>query len=373
MDLENRIEFLIREDLEGYCFNPQNKDGIDFSDPEGSFRITIKSKDPSDKFRYGFDNLELCCFTSRRVSSENFEFVEALLQDRYLPSLDGIKSLPISIGDLEIVDSTGLLSRKSFGVVAMLPADLKRIVEDVNHDLRAQSLRFVELLRWQLNAPGPNRIFREMADQPWICWRTAGNNFRYVPMTDGEPVVLSGYYGAPDLKWGAGVEAEIEALLSDPNAKEPLAHQLLREARGTAPEYPRSALLIAHTALEFAVKEHISKKVPDAEWLAMNIPSPPIHKILKQYFPKLHDGKQETQNWDKLGVKFSKIEAFSNDRNKLTHSGAIIKGDLDEYLQLVEDFLYTIDVLEGRDWARRWISLPFRNLLGWTVSADSKP
>jgi hypothetical protein len=68
---------------------------------------------------------------------------------------------------------------------------------------------------------------------------------------------------------------------------EPVDHELLREAWNQMDTNPRSALLIGIAAAELAMKRCISELVPAADWLAMNLPTPPLDKLLREYLPVL--------------------------------------------------------------------------------------
>jgi hypothetical protein len=150
---------------------------------------------------------------------------------------------------------------------------------------------------------------------------------------------------------------------------EPLGHELLREAKAAILSSPRSALLIAASAIETGVKMHISKIVPDASWLVREVPSPPVHKMLRTYIPDLHQrhGKP-LADWQKLAPLFKVIGKLAEDRNILTHKGEITpraSANLPETLTVVSDMLYILDVLEGHEWAKGNVQHATRQKLGW--------
>lgn len=360
----NQLLFRICEDLEGYSFNPQHVDGLVFSDPDGGFQIDIRSKGDVTSFGHGFGNLSLRCTTSREVSTEEIEFVEALIEGRYLKDHGAIKNLPFALEGKELFDSTGKLLNGYNGVRGMLPSRLLQLATEVDDYLRKQATRFLELLRWQLDAPGPTQILPEYNNSD-IFWKASDSEFRLIPMSDGGPIQLTGFYGGPGLKWNPNVQSNFEALWADDTAQEPLGHQLLREAKQIQYQNQRSALLIAYTALEIGLKHHISAVAPNAAWLAKYAPSPPIDKILREYLPELHAGKESIKNWGAINSEFSSVGKFSKDRNRLAHRGQPIEGSLREYLRLSQDLLYAFDVLEGRDWAKSCVSQSLRKSLGW--------
>jgi hypothetical protein len=76
------------------------------------------------------------------------------------------------------------------------------------------------------------------------------------------------------ISWQDEYEQEFGALWRQDKVEEPLAHELLREAKAALGGSPRGALLMAATALETGVKTHLSRLVPDASWLLSEMPSP---------------------------------------------------------------------------------------------------
>jgi hypothetical protein len=71
--------------------------------------------------------------------------------------------------------------------------------------------------------------------------------------------------------------------LVEEGKEEPVAHQLFREAWALRDSNPASALVIGMAAAELGVKELIGALVPNAQWLAKEIPSPSLVKILREY------------------------------------------------------------------------------------------
>jgi len=82
------------------------------------------------------------------------------------------------------------------------------------------------------------------------------------------------------------VSLSIKKLIKSEN-EQPVGHQLFREAQYLRTTNPRVSILVAVSALEVAVKECISKLVPDSNWLVENLPSPDVRQLINQYLPKL--------------------------------------------------------------------------------------
>lgn len=176
------------------------------------------------------------------------------------------------------------------------------------------------------------------------------------------------------IRWDDEHPSDLQALWSAADLTEPLGHALLREAAALAIESPRSAILIMATALETAVKIHISKIVSNTGWLMEEMPSPPIHKVLRSYIPLIHRAHgKEVDYWVKLKPFINKVDHLFRIRNKVAHTGqipekvdSVVKvGPIQDYLELVSDMLYLLDVLDGHDWAKTRVSHALRMALDW--------
>jgi len=174
--------------------------------------------------------------------------------------------------------------------------------------------------------------------------------------------------GLMGIQWDEHYKSEIFDLWNTPETVEPLGHALLREAASVSNESPRSSILIMTAALETAVKMHISKLAPDTAWLMEEIASPPIFKILRDYIPMLHARRgKDVSYWPLLRPLIGRVQKLIEVRNKVAHTGRI-PSDADTIynnLQLVCDFLYILDVLDGMEWAKTLVSKNVGDLLNW--------
>lgn len=359
-----QLHFLLLNRLDGYVFNPIRKDGLTFNAPNDSFRITIHSKNEPGSFGEGYDSLEMRVTTSCEATDAQIEFVEALIAKTYLSHLGVLKKLPLLDGERVLIDANGKITKGYSPTWDMLPDDLRELGQQVDTFLREVSERFMQLLRWQQKADGPVAIFEERARSPVIYWKTTQDQYHLAPLPKQEPIVIIGDPSG-GLKWDEGYEKDFKHLWSDEGAREPLGHQLLREALEVRHQNSRSALLIAYSALEVGLKQHISECAPDAAWLAMFSPSPPLLKMLRDYLPQLHSDKPSFTNWKDAKKLLNKVNGFTEDRNRLAHRGETIVGSLDEYLTITSDLLYAFDVFEGREWAKSKVSRSFRATMKW--------
>ena len=120
----------------------------------------------------------------------------------------------------------------------------------------------------------------------------------------------------------------------------------------------RAAFIMAVTSLEVAVKQFISIKKPDCVWLIENIPSPPIEKIIGDYFPLIDPTYQLNDNTIKS------IKNIVQARNAVIHRGVFTLDSqgLMNHIQTIGDLLHTIDTFLGYNWSGKYIKEPRTSL-----------
>ena len=162
--------------------------------------------------------------------------------------------------------------------------------------------------------------------------------------------------------------------LWDSVAIEPIAQELLREASQLACSGScRSALLMAATAVETAVKDHIGRLRPDTQWILQNLPSPPIEKILRKYIPEMHEGHAAISNWSLLSPLWTACGKLFSARNDTAHKG--VEADaraVQQHMETATDILYILDVLSGQNWARSRVSSQLRHSLNWPEPSEGR-
>jgi hypothetical protein len=148
---------------------------------------------------------------------------------------------------------------------------------------------------------------------------------------------------------------ELQALV-DGGQLEPLGHVLFREAWSQRGSNRRGSLLLGITALEIGIKEYIAACIPDAEWLAMNAPTPPVVKMLRDYLPGLRplgEGSALQPFDDEI---LETLRVAVEIRNRLAHRGADVTANrLLPALRAVRNVLWTLDVALGYGWAQAHI------------------
>lgn len=153
-------------------------------------------------------------------------------------------------------------------------------------------------------------------------------------------------------------EETIQFVTSSVQAKdfEPLAHEMLREAKAIRGEHKRSSLLIAISAAETGIKKFIVYMQPDTKWLLENAPSPDLLKLVKEYIPifKLDISSHEDAKSREVEI-LEILKKGISIRNRLVHgaSYSLSSQTLGDLIGAVEELIWLIDYYSGNEWATR--------------------
>jgi hypothetical protein len=202
------------------------------------------------------------------------------------------------------------------------------------------------LIRWQHALAGPVRPYTSRGFE----WSDDEQSWHRLPhkITIGGSVTVH-------RRLQTGDALAIESMTAA-GTREPLAHTLLREARASATvtgSYS-SALIMGMAALEIGVKHLIAELIPDAGWLALEAPTPPIINILINYLPTLPARLVLGGNAVRLPPGL--IDTLSKGvtaRNTAVHSGKSqpSKEFVERVLNSVSDSLWIFDCYAGHAWA----------------------
>jgi len=137
-------------------------------------------------------------------------------------------------------------------------------------------------------------------------------------------------------------------------ARQPLYHDLLREACQNKKTNSRSALVMGIAAAETGFKITATDLNPSTSWILENLPSPPLDRMIREYLEQLparrtFDGKVRRPPNTMISTLKKGIEL----RNKLVHGREenVDPKQLNEILIAVRDLLYLLDFYRGHDWA----------------------
>jgi hypothetical protein len=187
--------------------------------------------------------------------------------------------LPLTVRGEVKIDKSGRIADGFPVPLDLYPPALQALRDDVFRELNEGLVRFLKLLRWQQEIDAPHEVFDF---QPSLYWRVQDGEFYLVGQKRRSAKTMRSPVG---ITWSDEDQREFAALWAQ-EVEEPLAHELLREARAALYGSPRSALLLAATALETGVKTHLSKLVPDAGWLLAEMPSAPGTQDAKTLRPR---------------------------------------------------------------------------------------
>jgi hypothetical protein len=258
------------------------------------------------------------------------------------------------------VDDHGRVTPGAESPIPLLPESFGEFVTRVAAIPRDQLLRGVKLLRWRANQPGgPEPLTARTLE-----WSVDQKTWRgFAGCLEGRVRGRSAY------RLAAAHKADIEQYVKD-GLREPVSHELLREAYSTADLNPRSGLVIGIAACEIGVKLCISSVVPAATWLVENLPSPPVEKMLREYLPKLPTGNRiNGKVLPPPGRILNTIKKGVLLRNEIIHKGATVKQrTCEEVLGAITDVLRLCDYYSGYEWALNYLSAETREELG--LSAD---
>lgn len=364
-----QIHFLFQETLDGYVFNPHRPGGLKFLDEKDNVEIWIKSRGKEGDFDYGHGNLEIIAMKSCEATVEQIEFVDLLINDKTVMKERSGLPLPYVVRGEERVSAEGKVAAGYSPTEGFLPADLRSLCLSIGQELEAKAIRFAELLRWQEAATGRERISDRKDPRFSLYWKTDQEVYHGVPWPKQDEIKMRVFSRA--FTWTELDQINFSELWQKTDVHEPLGHQLLREAVELSQHSDRSALLTCYSALEVGLKQHISKCAPQVGWLAMKAPTPPLFNIIRDYLPIIHAGKPYIDDWSKVRPELKLLINFTDDRNALAHRGGQITGDLQDYIRITEDLLYSFDVFEGHEWAKSRVSKRFGDLLGWESRRQS--
>lgn len=230
------------------------------------------------------------------------------------------------------------------------PEHFKSFLSQVHKELSDSSKIVISALRWRTNKLGPHNAISTRGmfwSKDKIFWHPAPSSLSTRLLAVSSTIRLS-----------CDAKRDIVNLVKK-QYQEPVHHELFREAWGQRNDNPRSSLVTGISSLEVAIKSTIGTLIPGASWLAENMPSPPVLRLLNEYLPQLpasnHIGgkvlppPKETMDLIKKGVTI---------RNQISHIGgkAPVDDTLDQILEAVRDIMWLLDYYCGHSWAYKFIS-----------------
>jgi hypothetical protein len=240
------------------------------------------------------------------------------------------------------------------------PQSVRETVDRINDRTKAFVRRVVRLYCWRRGFPGKHDPIRYDGATKWSL---DGSDWKHTPIGCFSGRHRSWWYLNLDEDLLNGVRTLLARGL-----EAPLARELFLEAWGARFSNRRSSLLIGMAAAEIGVKSFLAKLVPDAQWLLFELPSPPMDKFLRKYFPiLLADGRCPDEARFPLTKKMlGRLSKAVELRNEVTHSPdehseeKLSEEKLVETLETVSDLLYLLDVYLGEAWGAQLLSQRYK-------------
>lgn len=276
----------------------------------------------------------------RRVS----ETLNGLKENRLLLDEASRKELPYCPGGDVIIDENGNIRPKWSIPFALLPTGSKPWLRELKKEASELLSQYIRSLRWRQAASGAHRPLAMVG----FYWSDDGEAWSHIPTE------YQVYFSqSQNIDIGPDALATAADLLAA-NETEPFAHELIREASHLVSDAPRSALLIAFSALETGLKSHIASLLDGSDTLLAKLPSPPVATLLSEVIPELHS---------RAGIKTGHLPLAKPAREYLTKwvtqrnqvayglKQAVDGEDLRELIRFVSDILYILDACRGKEWA----------------------
>jgi len=371
MGNDHFIDFALVMDIEGLHFQPHRPDGIEFKPANDErLRIILRPTDPVEDACGHRLGLTCKVFKSLPATEELVFFVHSYNTQRIIAKVADNVSLPYKRNGEILIAEDGSYIQGFHPRRHLCPPEIVSLLEEAESNLANDANRFISMLRWRQCCDSPGEVVQSQS----LFWRVGDGDYPLAPLEGGTATegIFKGMFG---IHWSETHSNDLQELWKINEISEPLGHTLLREAATLSTESPRSSILILYTALETAVKIHIGKIVPNASWLMTEVPSPPIFKILRHFIPNVHRNLgNEIDFWVKLQPLLTQVQTLTELRNKVAHTGKIPEGagSIQEKIEVVSDFLYILDVLDGHEWAKSLVSSQLRKELSWPDPTDKR-
>ncbi|HVM13030.1 MAG TPA: hypothetical protein VM287_01705 [Egibacteraceae bacterium] len=215
------------------------------------------------------------------------------------------------------------------------------------------------LIRWRFGLSGRDSVFADFGAEVLL---DDGQVLQLRPIPQAALGDDRAAIGEPGWSELAGMVAS--------EFREPIAHQLLREAWNLRFANPRSSLVIGVAAAEVGMKQLVANLVPDARSLVEDLPAPPLARMMKHSLPELpiRAAIEPERRCPKHLHKA--LDLAVQERNAVVHRGAEPAISLRETLVAVREFLYLLDLYEGNIWATEQLSATTRASLGMTAADE---
>ncbi len=327
----------------GIDFRPSGRLLFEFG---GHENILVTIRVPTEEEEQKYKAAQMCTALSDEEPPNELRPIFDRLANNLMP--EGVKKEEVpNVGVHQQIDESGRIKEGYVPSVSLFPEQFRAFESDLLHRLTECIRRTAKIIRWRNS---PNRTSHNpIRSTLGMSWSFDGQGWH--PMPHG--LVFGDAEFTFYLPVSNETHLEMQSLLKD-GRDEPLGHELFLEAWELRSRNPRSSLIIGMSAAEVSFKQCIGKLVPDAEWLASNVPTPPLDKMLSSYLPLLPARLTIEERVLKPPKSIRKaIEYGIRTRNLVVHVGGKPPKpkELKELLLCVRDLLYLLDGYCGFEWA----------------------
>lgn len=228
------------------------------------------------------------------------------------------------------------------------PTNVQGELRGIREQLASATTDVLNLVRWSVSEMGPSDPLTDVTfaiSTDGCVWQNIGPTTLYRRSRS--------HTHEPDQKWVDELQQQLNQ-----GEREPIARAMLREALSSRLANPRSALVLGVVALEVGTKDCIARLLPESTWLMDNVPSPPVHRMLKDYLPELLANRGNLILFAPTKGPLKEVQEVVEHRNVFVHrfvttdkyekaERALGYLELETTLQMVEEFLDLFDLYAG--------------------------
>lgn len=228
--------------------------------------------------------------------------------------------------------------------IEIMPVRFQQYAQHLGNELFDYIKSFVKILRWLQGVTGRHNPYS------FVGFDYSNDRRDWTSMPSG---IRISFESSRTLDTSdSSLQEAIQ--LFDKGFQEPIAHELIREAKDTANINPRSSLLIAVTALETGLKHLIKYLVPNVEYVLDKLQSPPAVTMIQKVIPSiLKSLDKESTRFPLNDTDATYLKKWIFQRNQVAHGTkeSVDQEKLLEFIRFVRSVLYTIDKEIGHEWA----------------------
>jgi hypothetical protein len=273
-------------------------------------------------------------------------------------------TLPFVWNNVETIHASGAISKEAHLPEAILPESLRDIAYQAKSILSEKLHQFLGVARWFHDLDFNTRVVRAEA----LYWGSNNAELKGVPMKQ-----QSEFPGFKPVDWDGANLKLFQDLLNVNEVSEPIGRSVLSEAREAYDSgNERVAVILSCVALEAGAKSYASRLLPDFEWIFEELQLPRVDTFIKKFLlPKAFERAGKEFNSAAISKLMKDIGTLIESRNKYVHLGHPKgKNPPQNFIEIVSDVLYLLDVLSGHEWAKAHIGSKFLQELNWQSATD---